>query len=98
MHRNQNFIRSFCRNRGYELKTVGRNGYNEQAVSDADVIFTAGGDGTFLLGASRVLDVSKPLIGFNTDPERSEGQLCLPHRYGHRPDEALDKLFANEFT
>ena len=40
-----------------------------------------GGDGTFLLGASKILSRDKPVIGFNTDPTRSEGHLCLPKRY-----------------
>lgn len=33
-------------------------------------MFTAGGDGTYLLAASKFIDNNKPLIGLNTDPER----------------------------
>lgn len=36
----------------------------------ADVIFTAGGDGTFLLAADKVRGQDKPVIGLNTDPNR----------------------------
>lgn len=43
--------------------------YNDAAVSWADAIFSAGGDGTFLLAASRVKDPDKPVIGINTDPK-----------------------------
>lgn len=46
-----------------------RFGYNESAISWADAIFSAGGDGTFLLAASRILSQDKPVIGINTDPE-----------------------------
>ena len=39
------------------------------------------GDGTFLHIASHI-DGLKPLIGFNTDPERSHGYVKPPQR-GH---------------
>lgn len=86
-----------CRNFGFELSAVDRSGYTDEEVSKADVIFTAGGDGTFLLAASRILDAKKPVVGFNTDPDRSEGRLCLPHRYGLVPDLTLQKFFAGDF-
>ena len=44
------------------------------------VLFFAGGDGTFLMAASKILNPSKPIVGFNTDPTRSEGHLCMPRR------------------
>ncbi|XP_053304100.1 NAD kinase 2, mitochondrial isoform X3 [Spea bombifrons] len=50
-----------------------------------------------LLAASKVLDRFKPVIGVNTDPERSEGHLCLPVRYTHSFSEALQKLYRGEF-
>uniref|UniRef100_A0A4X2LBE5 NAD kinase 2, mitochondrial n=1 Tax=Vombatus ursinus TaxID=29139 RepID=A0A4X2LBE5_VOMUR len=50
-----------------------------------------------LLAASKVLDRFKPVIGVNTDPERSEGHLCLPVRYTHSFPEALQKLYRGEF-
>ncbi|CAJ0958025.1 unnamed protein product [Ranitomeya imitator] len=50
-----------------------------------------------LLAASKVLDKSKPVIGVNTDPERSEGHLCLPVRYTRSFPEALHKLYRGEF-
>ncbi|XP_010009101.1 PREDICTED: NAD kinase 2, mitochondrial isoform X2 [Nestor notabilis] len=50
-----------------------------------------------LLAASKVFDKSKPVIGVNTDPERSEGHLCLPVRYTHSFPEALQKLYRGEF-
>ncbi|XP_009470070.1 PREDICTED: NAD kinase 2, mitochondrial isoform X2 [Nipponia nippon] len=50
-----------------------------------------------LLAASKVFDKFKPVIGVNTDPERSEGHLCLPVRYTHSFPEALQKLDRGEF-
>eukprot|EP00079_Xenopus_tropicalis_P036323 XP_017950094.1 PREDICTED: NAD kinase 2, mitochondrial isoform X3 [Xenopus tropicalis] len=50
-----------------------------------------------LLAASKVQDRFKPVIGVNTDPERSEGHLCLPVRYTWSFPEALQKLYRGEF-
>lgn len=61
-------------------------------VNNADVIMPVGGDGTFLLAASRVKDNKKPVIGFNSDPNRSEGHLCLPKKYSANVQEAIKKL------
>lgn len=54
-----------------------------------------GGDGTFLLTASRACPLfynKKPVIGFNSDPDRSEGRLMLPKEYSSEPKEAVQKL------
>lgn len=50
-----------------------------------------------LLVASKVLSKDKPVVGVNTDPERSEGHLCLPVHYTHAFPEALGKLCRGEF-
>ncbi|XP_077354164.1 NAD kinase 2, mitochondrial isoform X2 [Festucalex cinctus] len=55
------------------------------------------GDGTMLLVASKVLSKDKPVVGVNTDPERSEGHLCLPVKYTRKFPEALGKLCRGEF-
>ena len=69
---------------GLEIKVVKRNQeYTDELVTWADMIVTTGGDGTFLMGASKILDSHKPVIGFNTDPTRSEGHLCLPKHYSY---------------
>lgn len=60
-----------------EVKVIQRWDYTPASVQWADLILTAGGDGTFLLGASKVLNRDKPVIGVNTDPVSSEGYLCL---------------------
>ncbi|NXJ99762.1 NAKD2 kinase, partial [Corythaixoides concolor] len=85
------------RNERIEVRLVKRREYNEETVRWADAIISAGGDGTMLLAASKVFDKFKPLLGVNTDPERSEGHLCLPVRYTHSFPEALQKLYRGEF-
>ncbi|XP_051532985.1 NAD kinase 2, mitochondrial isoform X1 [Myxocyprinus asiaticus] len=82
---------------GIEVRVVKRGEYNEDTVRWADAIISAGGDGTMLLVASKVFDKNKPVLGVNTDPERSEGHLCLPVRYTHAFSEALRKLRKGEF-
>ncbi|XP_056370014.1 NAD kinase 2, mitochondrial isoform X3 [Oenanthe melanoleuca] len=85
------------RNERIEVRLVKRREYNEETVRWADAVISAGGDGTMLLAASKVFDKFKPVIGINTDPERSEGHLCLPVKYTHSFPEALQKLYRGEF-
>ncbi|XP_060092059.1 NAD kinase 2, mitochondrial isoform X2 [Heteronotia binoei] len=85
------------RNEKIEVRLVKRREYNEETVRWADAVIAAGGDGTMLLAASKVLDRLKPVIGVNTDPDRSEGHLCLPVRYTHSFPDALQKLYRGEF-
>ncbi|KAM8829102.1 NAD kinase 2, mitochondrial [Spinachia spinachia] len=82
---------------GIEVRVVKRGEYDEEVVRWADAIISAGGDGTMLLVASKVLSRDKPVVGVNTDPERSEGHLCLPVHYTHAFPEALEKLCRGEF-
>ncbi|KAK1788309.1 hypothetical protein P4O66_016750 [Electrophorus voltai] len=83
---------------GIEVRIVKRREYDEDTVRWADAIVSAGGDGTMLLVASKVFDKNKPVIAVNTDPERSEGHLCLPVRYTHTFSDALQKLRNGEFS
>ncbi|XP_003224309.1 NAD kinase 2, mitochondrial isoform X2 [Anolis carolinensis] len=85
------------RNEKIEVRLVKRKEYDEDTVRWADAIVAAGGDGTMLLAASKVFDQLKPVIGINTDPDRSEGHLCLPVRYTHSFPDALQKLYRGEF-
>ncbi|XP_040054485.2 NAD kinase 2, mitochondrial [Gasterosteus aculeatus] len=85
------------RKEGIEVRVVKRGEYDEEVVRWADAIISAGGDGTMLLVASKVLSKDKPVVGVNTDPERSEGHLCLPVRYTHAFPEALERLRRGEF-
>lgn len=57
-----------------------------------------GGDGTYLSAASRILDNKKPVVGFNSDPNRSEGYLCLPKKYSSDIRGAIERLQQVTFT
>ncbi|XP_041110794.1 NAD kinase 2, mitochondrial-like isoform X2 [Polyodon spathula] len=95
--KNVEHIVDSLRKEGIEVRLVKRGEYNEETVQWADAIVSAGGDGTMLLVASKVVDRFKPVVGVNTDPERSEGHLCLPVRYTNSFPEALQKLQRGEF-
>jgi len=85
-------------NAGIETKLVKRiQEYTDDIVTWSDIIVTTGGDGTFLMGASKIFDKSKPVIGFNTDPTRSEGHLCLPKHYSYNIREAVEMLLSGKF-
>uniref|UniRef100_A0A286XLY3 NAD kinase 2, mitochondrial n=1 Tax=Cavia porcellus TaxID=10141 RepID=A0A286XLY3_CAVPO len=68
--KNVQHIVDSLRNEGIEVRLVKRREYDEETVRWADAVIAAGGDGTMLLAASKVLDRLKPVIGVNTDPER----------------------------
>ena len=55
---------------GLSVRVIKRFDYNIDQIDWADAILTAGGDGTFLMAASKVEGHSKPVIGINTDPIR----------------------------
>lgn len=93
----ENTVNSVFRAAGIETKVVYRFDYSDPNIEWADAIVTTGGDGTFLLAASGVLERNKPLIGFNSDPMRSKGQLCLPQKYSVDVKEAIDKLLKGKF-
>lgn len=77
---------------GIETKLVNRTEYTDKNIDWSDVIITSGGDGTFLMAASKVNNRNKPVIGVNSDPTRSVGHLCLPKKYSNNFTEAL-RLF-----
>ncbi|KAM6986765.1 NAD kinase 2, mitochondrial isoform 1-T1 [Aplochiton taeniatus] len=95
--RNVEHIVKSLQREGVEVRVVKRGEYDEETVRWADAIISAGGDGTMLLVASKVFSKDKPVVGVNTDPERSEGHLCLPVRYTHAFPEALQKLRRGDF-
>lgn len=72
--------------------TVDRFGYNEEKIRWADVIITSGGDGTFLMAASKVTTRDKPVIGVNSDPTKSVGHLCLPRKYSNNFEKVIELL------
>lgn len=80
-----------------DVRVVNRLNYNDACVKWADIVVPVGGDGTFLLAASRVRDNITPVVGFNSDPYRSEGYLCLPKRYSTNVSEALIRIIKGDY-
>jgi len=84
-------IRQVFQDKGYELvdlKPAIQNG------TKMDLAIAIGGDGTYLRAAGWMHEPTIPLIGFNSDPESSQGELCtiLPHE----TDEFLSKVEQNQ--
>uniref|UniRef100_A0A182I698 NAD kinase 2, mitochondrial n=1 Tax=Anopheles arabiensis TaxID=7173 RepID=A0A182I698_ANOAR len=95
-------VRSFQQH-GIEVQVVNRITIHKDALQWADLIVPIGGDGTFLLAAGRAspffLSNGKktPVVGFNSDPRRSEGRLMLPKQYSVQVDEAVRRIIAQDF-
>lgn len=89
------------RESGVEVKVVNRLTINRDLLRWTDVLVPVGGDGTFLLAASRAsplfIENSVPIVGFNSDPKRSEGRLMLPKQYSTEIHDAVKKLLTGEF-
>ncbi|KJH45459.1 NAD(+)/NADH kinase [Dictyocaulus viviparus] len=64
------------------------------AVAWADLVISAGGDGTFLTAAAAVADRT-PVIGINTDPVGSEGHLCIGGK--NPPHDLFQRLVEGKF-
>lgn len=86
---------------GVEVKVVNRITINKELLRWTDLIVPVGGDGTFLLAASRAtpffIQNSVPIVGFNSDPQRSEGRLMLPKQYTSDVNDAVKKIIMGEF-
>uniref|UniRef100_A0A1I8B7T5 NAD(+) kinase n=1 Tax=Meloidogyne hapla TaxID=6305 RepID=A0A1I8B7T5_MELHA len=78
-----------------EYRVVKRRQYSDEFVNWGDLIISAGGDGTFLTAAKRVINSNKPVIGINTDPIGSEGFLCLTGKSRHPADEVIRQFLAD---
>ncbi|XP_011292046.1 NAD kinase 2, mitochondrial isoform X1 [Musca domestica] len=99
-------VRSF-QNVGCEVKLANRVEFRSSLSKDimrwADVIVPIGGDGTFLLAAGRASPLfaqsqqKTPIVGFNSDPQRSEGRLMLPKHYSENPADAVAKIKSGDF-
>ena len=82
---------------GIETKLVNRFDYTHDLINWADAIITTGGDGTFLMAASKITSREKPVIGINTDPASSVGHLCLPPIYSSDFSQVIEKLRNGQF-
>ncbi|XP_054706903.1 NAD kinase 2, mitochondrial-like [Uloborus diversus] len=98
IHRkNRDLVVKTLQENGVETKVVNRFDYNDSNIEWADVVITTGGDGTFLMAASKIRSKDKPLIGINSDPTRSLGYLCLPSFYTENFPEAMKRLKSGNY-
>uniref|UniRef100_A0A023GCP6 NAD kinase 2, mitochondrial n=1 Tax=Amblyomma triste TaxID=251400 RepID=A0A023GCP6_AMBTT len=95
--KNRELVVNTLRENEIETRLVDRFDYTDSNIDWADVIFTTGGDGTFLMAASKIYTRDKPIIGINSDPSRSVGYLCLPGHYTENFPLALKRLLTGKF-
>ncbi|KAK6629837.1 hypothetical protein RUM43_003657 [Polyplax serrata] len=93
----QNDVVSCFKNFGIDVRQVNRFTCKKADVDWCSAVFPVGGDGTFLHAARWIHTPSKPVVGFNSDPFRSEGFLCLPRKYSTNISSALKKLIHGKF-
>lgn len=74
-----------------------------EQIKWADMLVPIGGDGTFLMAAGRASPMlaapsQTPIVGFNSDPVRSEGRLMLPKQFSHDPRAAVRKIIDVKYS
>ena len=63
-------------------------------IEDKTLVISLGGDGTYLRTASMMTNPDIPLLGINTDPDRSMGILCGKFIFKNRSSEKhIEKIF-----
>ncbi|XP_059613942.1 NAD kinase 2, mitochondrial [Phlebotomus argentipes] len=89
---------------GVEVRVVDRHSITKESINWADMIVPVGGDGTFLMAATRADSIKGPagrkipVMGFNSDPESSEGRLMLPKNYSADTRSAIERIIKRNFT
>ncbi|XP_017470862.1 PREDICTED: NAD kinase 2, mitochondrial isoform X2 [Rhagoletis zephyria] len=98
----RNVVHSFL-DVGCEVKVANRSSLSKEIMKWADLIVPVGGDGTFLLAAGRASPLfaqsqqKTPIVGFNSDPQRSEGRLMLPKYYTENTADAVARIKSGDF-
>jgi NAD+ kinase len=76
---------------GFETRNIARDEF-QGAREGEELVITVGGDGTMLDVSHQVMDT--PILGFNSDPERSVGYFCAAD--AHRADAFVEGLAAGD--
>lgn len=105
LHKNIEFeVAKEFKDQGVDVTVVNRlNICPDNHLKWADIIVPVGGDGTFLLAAGRATPFfterkHTPVMGFNSDPKRSEGRLMLPKQYSTNIPDAVKKILTVSFV
>jgi NAD+ kinase len=65
-----------------------------EQTKDKSLVISLGGDGCFLRTQSCVTSINTPMLGINTDPQRSLGILCGKFLYKQNITEKhIEKIF-----
>ena len=81
-----------------ETRVTQRNDYKYNDIEWANCVLTAGGDGTFLLGAAKIRDNKKPIFGINTDITSSEGHLLMPKQQSINFGQTFKRILNGDFN
>ncbi|KAL5960620.1 NAD kinase 2 mitochondrial [Taenia solium] len=90
------FTRCFTKY-GVKVDAVNWKEYDFGYAKSADLLVSVGGDGTFLSTALRITEKDKPIIGINSNPDSSEGSLCLPRHWHKKIPVLVDRLINGQF-
>ncbi|CAL7946153.1 unnamed protein product [Xylocopa violacea] len=93
----KNKVTEVLRKMNIEYKVINRENLDSSNFVWADLILPVGGDGTFLLASNMIFDNKKPIMGINSNPDRSEGYLLLPPKYTENIPEIFEMLKAGNY-
>ncbi|XP_014259020.1 NAD kinase 2, mitochondrial isoform X1 [Cimex lectularius] len=93
----QDLLNSFI-SAGFHVDVVDRTKLEEDAIEWADLVVAAGGDGTFLMSSSKIKTRDKSIVGFNTDPCRSTGYLCVNGRKGLNCSAIISRIKKEDYN
>lgn len=91
--RNVSRVRQRFRSKNFDIIDLKQALVNSTPI---DLAAAIGGDGTFLRAAGWIRNGETPLVGFNSDPEGSHGELCtiLPNE----TDDFINRLSNNQLS
>jgi len=83
----------------FDIMKVSEFGDLTPSIKGYDLVVTLGGDGTFLKTASYI-DNEIPILGLNTDSDRSLCSFCSfnPNLISMDPEEVWGKVFSGNYT
>jgi len=97
--RSLEFIFGGLQDAGVEVQFVRSDAFSPAQLKGYDVVFAAGGDGTFLQTSTHIGGCMTPVVGVNTDTVGSQGHLCCCFAQSKAQfREIIDRLQAGEFN
>ncbi|KAL6266728.1 hypothetical protein P5V15_003564 [Pogonomyrmex californicus] len=94
----ENQVTQILQKMNVEYRIIDRINLDQSYFTWADLVLPIGGDGTFLLASNLIFDNKKPIIGINSNPEKSEGYLLLSAKYTKAIPEIFEMLKAGHYS